>query len=101
MLSTETDSRDDLLRCGAALSTVLLECTVAGYATCPLTHLTEFPRSRDLVGGLTGQKLLPQALIRVGTALGTVEAPPTPRLPLDRILQTVRPATAHHPGSHR
>ena len=41
VLSTDEDTRDDALRCGEALSAVLLECTLAGMATCTLTHLTE------------------------------------------------------------
>jgi hypothetical protein len=41
VLSTGADTSLEVLRCGEALSTVLLECTVAGLATCTLTHLTE------------------------------------------------------------
>ena len=41
VLSTPEDTRADVLRCGEALSTVLLECTMAGMATCTLTHLIE------------------------------------------------------------
>lgn len=81
------DKPEDLLRCGEALSTVLLECTVAGYATCPLTHLTELPHSRAVVHELTGRIERPQVLVRIGTvsaAAGPVT--PTPRLPLAAIL---------------
>lgn len=46
VLSTDGDTLDELVRCGEVLSTVLLECTLTGYATCPLTHLTEVPHSR-------------------------------------------------------
>ena len=50
VLSTHhDDSRLDVLRCGEALSAVLLECTVAGMATCTLTHMTELASSRDIV----------------------------------------------------
>jgi hypothetical protein len=41
VLSTDEDTRDDALRCGEALFAVLLECTLAGMATCTLSHLTE------------------------------------------------------------
>ncbi|WP_288049876.1 NAD(P)H nitroreductase [Nocardia sp.] len=92
VLSTENDSSQQLLRCGESLSTVLLECTVAGYATCPLTHLTELPRSRAIVSRLTGRAMLPQVLVRVGTAPGTSDAPPaTPRLALEDIFEIRRP----------
>lgn len=88
VLSTSSDGHDELVRCGEALSTVLLESTLAGYATCPLTHLTEVPRSREVVRDLIGGgHRLPQVLVRIG-------APPqqdrpverTPRLPLRDIL---------------
>jgi len=88
VLSTDTDLPLDLLRCGEVLSTVLLECTLAGYATCPLTHLTEFPRSRAAVRELTGRTMLPQALLRVGAAPDEADdSAPTPRRPLADILQ--------------
>ncbi|ATL69293.1 Acg family FMN-binding oxidoreductase [Nocardia terpenica] len=94
VLSTPTDSYLDLLRCGAALSTLLLECTRSGYATCPLTHLTEFPRSRTVVRNLIRAVGLPQVLVRVGTAPASADRPPsTPRLPLADILRiTERPS---------
>ena len=42
VLSTPHDDAPlDVLRCGEALSAVLLECTMAGMATCTLTHMTE------------------------------------------------------------
>ncbi|WP_327117448.1 NAD(P)H nitroreductase [Nocardia sp. NBC_01730] len=87
VLSTDSDTPDDLVRCGEVLSTVLLECILAGFATCPLTHLTEVPRSRAVVRELTGQTRLPQVLIRVGTAPeSTQNGPATPRRPLAEIL---------------
>jgi hypothetical protein len=47
------DAGADVLRCGEALSAVLLECTLAGLATCTLTPMT-LP-SRDIIRQLTGQ----------------------------------------------
>ncbi|MCX4092490.1 Acg family FMN-binding oxidoreductase [Nocardia sp. alder85J] len=91
-LSTDTDRTDDVLRCGEALSTLLLECTAAGYATCPLTHLIEFPRSRSVVRDLLGGDWQPQVLVRIGSVPENREEPePTPRLPLSAILRTVAP----------
>lgn len=69
VLSTlDGDSRLDVLRCGEALSAVLLECTVAGLATCTLTHMTEMAMSRDTIRQLTGTTGTPQLLIRIGTS---------------------------------
>ena len=87
VLSTYGDTAADWLACGRVVSTVLLECTVAGYATCPLTHLTEVPRSRGVVRRLIGRNAYPQVLIRVGSApKAEVRPEPTPRLPLREIL---------------
>ena len=82
VLSTsDEDARHDVLRCGEALSAVLLEATMAGLTTCTLTHMTELAQSREL-------RMLPNLLIRFG------EAPPpegdiaaTPRRPLSEVLE--------------
>jgi nitroreductase len=67
VLSTaRDDDRLDVLRCGEALSAVLLECTVAGMATCTLTHMTEIAMSRNVIAQITGTAGEPQLLIRVG-----------------------------------
>ncbi len=88
VLSTESDSRADLLGCGEALSTVLLECTMAGMATCTLTHLVELADSRDIVRILTGKRREPQVLVRAGIAPFIDVLPAaTPRRPLTEILQ--------------
>ncbi|MCV7099010.1 Acg family FMN-binding oxidoreductase [Mycobacterium palustre] len=88
VLSTPEDTPADALRCGEVLSTVLLECTVAGISTCTLTHLIEVDESREIVRGLTAQEGRPQALIRAGIAPPIEHLPaPTPRRPLDEVLQ--------------
>jgi hypothetical protein len=87
VLSTDEDTRDDALRCGEALSAVLLECTLAGMATCTLSHLTELQASRHLIGTLTGREGMQQVLIRIGEAPVLGEVPPmTPRRPLSDVL---------------
>jgi hypothetical protein len=87
VLSTDEDTRDDAFRCGEVLSTVLLECTLAGMATCTLSHLTELQASRHLIGILTGRAAMPQLVIRVGEAPVLDEVPPmTPRRPLSEVL---------------
>jgi nitroreductase len=87
VLSTYDDSRDNTLRCGEALSRVLLECTAAGLATCTLTHMIELHASREMVRRLTGRRAEPQLLIRVGLATD-IDPPPvrTPRRPLADVL---------------
>jgi nitroreductase len=88
VLSTPKDSRADVLRCGEALSTVLLECTMAGMATCTLTHLIEVDESRDIVRSLIARHGEPQVLVRAGIAPPTEPVtPPTPRRPLDEVLE--------------
>jgi nitroreductase len=88
VLCTPEDTRVDVLRCGEALSTVLLECTVAGMATCTLTHLIEVEESRDIVRSLIAQHGEPQVVIRAGMAPPTEHLPaPTPRRPLDEVLE--------------
>ena len=86
VISAHDDTRRDKLGCGETLSTVLLEATVAGLATCTLTHLTELSTSRHLVEAVTGRPL-PQVLVRIGCAPeGEHFPPPTPRRPLADVL---------------
>ena len=87
VLSTEGDTRQDALSCGEMLSRVLLDATLGGMATCPLTHLTELSAGRSIIATLTGREGRPQVLIRIGLAPVLEEAPPpTPRRPLDDVL---------------
>jgi hypothetical protein len=99
VLSTYDDSHDSVLRCGEMLSAVLLDATMAGLATCTLTHITELPASRTVVAELVGQDTIPQALIRVGLAPAIEDVPPpTPRRPIDDVLE-LRPGTS--PAGHQ
>jgi len=93
VLSTShEDARCDVLRCGEALSDVLLECTLAGLATCTLTHMTEIAPSRDAIRRLIGQTGSPQVLIRIGIAPSDdqQQAHATPRRPLAEVLEIRR-----------
>ncbi len=91
MLSTDDDERADALACGEALSAVLLECTIAGLATCPVTHLTEVHVARELIQSLTRRDTFPQVLIRVGMVPVSEKAPPpTPRRRLSEVLRAQR-----------
>ncbi|WP_343577325.1 NAD(P)H nitroreductase [Mycobacterium sp.] len=88
VLSTTDDSRSSVLGSGEVLSRLLLECTMAGMATCTLTHLIELDESRDIVRCLISQRGEPQALIRVGIAPPMEQLPAaTPRLPMDEVLE--------------
>ena len=89
VLSTlHEDARDDVLRCGEALSAVLLGCTMAGLATCTLTHMIEVAPSREIVRKLIGQTGLPQLLIRIGQKPeDEPDLPATPRRPLTEVFE--------------
>lgn len=89
VLSTHhEDARLDVLRCGEALSAVLLQCTASGLATCTLTHMTELAQSREIVRELTGQRGMPQLLIRIGYPRPADAAlAATPRRPLADVLE--------------
>jgi Nitroreductase family len=87
VLSTRGATREDALRCGEALSGVLLDATMLGLSTCTLTHITEVAASREIVAALIGQDTTPQVLVRVGEAPSLADLPPaTPRRPLDDVL---------------
>ncbi|OBI23458.1 NAD(P)H nitroreductase [Mycobacterium sp. E2327] len=92
VLSTPGDARVDALNCGEALSAILLECTMAGLATCPVTHLTELQSSRDVISDLTMRPAaVPQVLVRVGIEPeGELTPEPTPRRPLGDVLEIRR-----------
>jgi nitroreductase len=86
VVSSPGNTPRDMLGCGETLSRVLLEATVAGLATCTLTHLTELSTTRHIIEELTG-RALPQVLVRVGQAPEIEEVPPpTPRRPLVDVL---------------
>ncbi|MUL47122.1 NAD(P)H nitroreductase [Mycobacterium sp. CBMA293] len=95
VISAIGDTREDILVCGETLSAVLLEATIAGLASCTLTHLTEHPATRDIISTLTGHQL-PQVLVRIGTAPPLDEVPPpTPRRPLSDVFR-YRPDRPHN-----
>lgn len=91
VLSTQEDTRDSVLRCGENLSAVLLNATTAGLSTCTLTHITEVPAGREVVASLLPGDTIPQVIVRVGMApVLDATPPPTPRRPIDEILQIRR-----------
>ncbi|MDT5224962.1 MAG: hypothetical protein QOG19_2369 [Mycobacterium sp.] len=90
VLSTREDTRRDAFNCGQVLSAVLLECTMAGLATCPVTHTTETQASREILRDLTTTAEVPQVLIRVGTEPAGEVPATTPRRPLREVLEIHR-----------
>ncbi|WP_433663212.1 Acg family FMN-binding oxidoreductase [Nocardia sp. CA-128927] len=86
VLSTEDDSMLSWLHAGEALSAVLLECTVAGQASCALSHITELPTARKTITSLLAHHVVPQVVIRVGSAPDGEEPPTSPRRPVTDIL---------------
>ncbi len=87
MLSTLGEAPAHWLRTGEALSEVLLECTARGLATCALTHITELVTSRSVIADLIPNPDVPQVVIRIGIAPEDSEPTPTPRRPLDEVLE--------------
>jgi Nitroreductase family len=91
LLSSDDDSRDAALTTGEALSGLLLECTIAGLATCPVTHVTEVRVTRELIASFMEHEAVPQVLVRVGVVPVTEKArPPTPRRPLSEVFRLQR-----------
>jgi len=87
VLSTDGDGRREALGCGEVLSDVLMEATIAGLATCTLSHMTELEASRAIIRALTGGAGDPQLLIRIGQVPALEDPPPpTPRRPLADVL---------------
>ena len=88
LATRDGDDPLDVLQCGEALSAILLECTMAGMATCTLTHLTELAMSRNVITQITGSEGQPQLLIRVGRSpKEDRHGAPTPRRPVAEVLE--------------
>ncbi|MVU78342.1 hypothetical protein GPX89_13940 [Nocardia sp. ET3-3] len=97
VLGTHDDSVLRWLHAGEALSTVLLECTARGLATCALTHITELPAARRALADLLPHRILPQVVIRVGIAPQDEQRPRTPRRAVDDIFTvSSHPETTDH-----
>lgn len=88
VLSTAGDARADLLRCGEALSALLIETTIAGFNSCTLSHVLESPESRTLISGLLDDSTTtPQLIVRIGVREHLDETPArSPRRDVDEIL---------------
>ncbi|WP_187774265.1 Acg family FMN-binding oxidoreductase [Lolliginicoccus suaedae] len=91
VLSTSGDAAEDWLRCGEAMSAMLLAATTERLGACPVTHVTELEESRAIVREATESAdemyRYPQVVIRIGERLDPAMPPETGRRPLDEILR--------------
>ena len=88
VLATGSDDSLSQLRAGEALSAVLLHATELGLATCPLSRPLEIAsRRRTVRDDVLDGTAAPQLVLRVGWApLGT-PLRPTPRRPIDDMIE--------------
>jgi nitroreductase len=94
VLGTRKDDRLSRLRVGEAVSSVLLNATSRGLASCVLTEPLGFRDVRLVVRSKQLDGAHPQAVIRVGYPLaGAAPLPATPRRAIDEMLQDVGDAT--------
>ncbi|AEF42295.1 Acg family FMN-binding oxidoreductase [Hoyosella subflava] len=91
IMSTSGDSAEDWLRCGEAMSAVLLRAAASRLGACPVTHVTEIEDSRALVRDAAQRagevRRYPQVVIRAGERLATGLPPETGRRPVEEILR--------------
>jgi len=88
VLSTAGDDPVALLRCGEAMSAVLLQATHLGLATTPLTQPLEVTEQRERVRRfVVGPRLHPHVIVRIGWPVpGAPALRATPRRALERVL---------------
>lgn len=74
-----TDRPVDLLRGGEAMSALLLQATVEGLATAPISEAVEVAWPRHLLGRLLSGVGEPYLVVRLGYVEAPDEVPPSPR----------------------
>jgi hypothetical protein len=91
VLSAVDDHPVSVLRAGEALSAVLLEATAHGLGTTPITQVLEVPETYDRIWHrVVGVHRRPVVLLRLGRPPeGSEPLGPTPRRPVDAVLQEV------------
>jgi nitroreductase len=85
VLTTPGDAKLDWVRCGMALSALLLEAERHGLVAQPLGQVTDVAAERALLRHELGLVGVPQLVLRVGRAVEAVGLL-TPRRPVDRVL---------------
>lgn len=68
IVSTDGDEPMDWLRAGEAMSAVLLTAVSEELGTAPISHVTEFPDTREELRSMVPGGRWPQLMIRVGHA---------------------------------
>jgi hypothetical protein len=91
VLSTPRDGKAEWLAAGEALQRILLRATAAGLTASYLNQAIEVPALRAGLRDALGEAGLPQVMIRLGYGL---EAPPTPRRPVDEVLRRYLPSVS-------
>lgn len=91
VISTLEDTPVDWLRCGEALSALLLKAAAARLGACPITHVTELEPARALLREATAHagemRQFPQVVVRAGERLAPGLPPETGRRPVEEILR--------------
>jgi hypothetical protein len=86
VLSAVENTRRAIFGCGETLSQVLIEATIAGFATSIMTRAVEVAATRDIVADVVG-RALPQVIVRIGAHCNRdLLPPPAPRRPLSDVL---------------
>jgi len=100
ILSTASDDTLSWLRVGEALEAIWLACTVAGLSVVPYSEPIEVESTRAIVQhDMLNGSSCPQLLVRIGwPPILNTAVPPTPRRPLDDVLEV--PGAARRRRAH-
>lgn len=89
VIGTASDDTMSQLRAGEALSAVLLQATLLGLATCPLSQVLEVGDTRRVLrDDVLDGAMAPQLVLRLGFAPSGPALPATPRRPVTEFLYT-------------
>lgn len=86
-LATHGDSRDDWLRTGQAISTLLITATSLGIASSLLSDVVEIPGARELLHAVIAPAGIPQLTVRLGVNESAPPLPATPRRPCNEVIE--------------
>ena len=89
MIGTASDDTMSQLRAGEALSAVLLQATLLGLATCPLSQVLEVDDTRRVLrDDVLDGAMAPQLVLRLGFAPSGPTLPATPRRQVTEFMYT-------------
>jgi nitroreductase len=87
VIGTASDDTLSQLRAGEALSAVLLQATLLGLASCPLSQVLEVDDTRRVLrDDVLDGAIAPQIVLRLGFPSASAPLPATPRRPIAEIL---------------